>query len=118
MAKRRVKKEVPLTRKQVSRREKERRQRLIMMGVAAFIGCLIVVILAYGFYVERVVKPSEPVAVVNGVPIPTDTYQKRVLYKRIAVDRAIQELQIQRAKPDIAGTNSPLLPQGGLSHRA
>jgi parvulin-like peptidyl-prolyl isomerase len=100
MAKRRVKKEVPLTRKQVSRREKERRQRLIMIGIAASIGCLIVGILAYGFYVEQIVKPSEPVAVVNGVPIPTETYEKRVLHQRMGIDRATQELLIQRAKFD------------------
>lgn len=100
MAKRKVKKEVPLTRKQSSRREKERRQRLILMGIAALIGCLIVGILAYGFYVERVVKAGQPVAVVNGVTIPTETYEKRVLHQRMGIDRATQELLIQRAKFD------------------
>lgn len=100
MAKRKVKKEVPLTRKQVSRREKERRQRLIMIGIAALIGCLIVGILAYGFYVEQIVKPSEPLAVVNGVRIPTETYEKRVLHQRMGIDRATQELLIQRAQFD------------------
>jgi parvulin-like peptidyl-prolyl isomerase len=100
MAKRKVKKEVPLTRKQVSRREKERRQRLIMIGIAVFIGCLIVGILAYGFYMEQIVKPSEPLAVVNGVRIPTETYQKRVLHQRMGIDRATQELLIQRAQFD------------------
>lgn len=100
MAKRKVKTEVPLTRKQVSRREKERRQRLILMGIAALIGCLIVGILAYGFYVEQIVKPSEPLAVVNGVRIPTETYEKRVLHQRMGIDRATQELLIQRAQFD------------------
>ncbi len=100
MAKRKVKTEVPLTRKQVSRREKERRQRLILVGIAAVIGCLIVGILAYGFYVEQIVKPSEPLAVVNGVRIPTETYEKRVLHQRMGIDRATQELLIQRAQFD------------------
>jgi parvulin-like peptidyl-prolyl isomerase len=100
MAKRKVKTEVPLTRKQVSRREKERRQRLIMIGIAAVIGCLIVGILAYGFYMERVVKAGQPVAVVNGVTIPTETYEKRVLHQRMGIDRATQELLIQRAQFD------------------
>jgi len=100
MAKRKVKTEVALTRKQVSRREKERRQRLILMGIAALIGCLIVGILAYGFYVERVVKAGQPVAVVNGVTIPTETYEKRVLHQRMGIDRATQELLIQRAQFD------------------
>lgn len=100
MAKRKVKTEVPLTRKQVSRREKERRQRLIMIGIAAVIGCLIVGILAYGFYMEHIVKAGQPVAVVNGVTIPTETYEKRVLHQRMGIDRATQELLIQRAQFD------------------
>jgi parvulin-like peptidyl-prolyl isomerase len=100
MAKRKVKKEVPLTRKQVSRREKERRQRLIMMGVAAFVGFVIVAILAYGFYMERIVKPASPVAVVNGVAIPTTTYQKRVLLQRMNLDTVMNNLQLQRSGLD------------------
>ncbi len=100
MTQRKVKKEVLPTRKQISRRDKERRQRLILMGIAAVIGCLIVGILAYGFYVEQIVKPSEPLAVVNGVRISTETYEKRVLHQRMGIDRATQELLIQRAQFD------------------
>lgn len=100
MAKRRVKKEVPLTRKQRSRREKERRQRLILIGVAASVGSLIVAILAYGAYVELVAKPASPVAVVNGAPIQTATYQKRVLLERMRIDADVQELQLQRSRLD------------------
>ncbi len=97
MAKRKVKKEVPLTRKQISRREKERRRRLIMIGVAAFVGFVIVAILAYGFYTEQIVKPNSPVAVVNGVTIATDTYQKRVLLGRMNLDAAMGNLQFQKS---------------------
>ncbi len=100
MAKRRVKKEVPLTRKQISRRDKERRQRLILIGVAASIGSLIVAILAYGAYVELVAKPASPVAVVNGAPIQTAAYQKRVLLERMRIDADVQELQLQRSTLD------------------
>lgn len=100
MAKRRVKKEVPLTRKQISRRDKERRQRLILIGVAASVGSLIVAILAYGAYVELVAKPASPVAVVNGAPIQTATYQKRVLLERMRIDADVQELQLQRSTLD------------------
>jgi parvulin-like peptidyl-prolyl isomerase len=100
MAKKRVKKEVPLTRKQISRREKERRQRYIVIGVAAFIAFVIVVILGYGFYTEQVVKPSSPVAVVNGVPISTATYQKRVLLERMNIDVTINDMQFQRSTFD------------------
>jgi parvulin-like peptidyl-prolyl isomerase len=100
MAKKRVKKEVPLTRKQISRREKERRQRYIMIGIASLVGVLIVAILSYGFYMEQIVKPSSPVAVVNGVPIPTTTYQKRVLLERMNIDAAINDMQFQKTMFD------------------
>ncbi|NIN68968.1 MAG: hypothetical protein GTO63_30635 [Anaerolineae bacterium] len=95
MAKRRVKKEIPLTRKQRSRREKERRQRLILIGVAAVVAFVIVAILAYGAYTELVVKPSRPLVVVNDVPISTTTYQKRVRLQRTSIDTAIQQAQVQ-----------------------
>jgi foldase protein PrsA len=100
MAKRKVKQEVPLTRKQVSRREKERRQRLIMLGIAAAIACLILAILGYGAYQELVAKPAAPVAKVNGVPIQKQTYQKRVLLERMQIDANIQNLQSQRTLYD------------------
>ncbi len=100
MAKRRVKTEVPLTRKQISRREKERRQRLILIGVAAFVGFLILAILGYGVYAELVVKPTAPIAVVNGTSISTETYQKRVLLERARIDGLVQRLQLQRSRLD------------------
>lgn len=100
MAKRRVKKEVPLTRKQISRREKERRQRLILIGVAAFVAAVIVIILAYGAYTELLAKPSAPVAVVNDVPLSISTYQKRVRLQRMSIDSAVQSLQVQRSNLD------------------
>lgn len=100
MAKRKVKKDVPLTRKQISRREKERRQRLAMLGVAVAIGCVILAILAYGLYQEVIAKPTAPVAIVNGVPIPTEAYRKRVLLERMSVDARIEAIQAQRSLYD------------------
>jgi parvulin-like peptidyl-prolyl isomerase len=97
MAKRRVKKEVPLTRKQLSRREKERRQRLILIGLAIGVGCLIAAVLGYGAYQELVAKPATPVATVNGVAIQRQAYEKRVLLQRMNIDAAIQDWQSQRA---------------------
>jgi len=100
MAKRKVKKEVPLTRKQISRRDKERRQRLVMRGIAIAVGCVILAILAYGVYQEVVAKPSAPVARVNGVPISTEAYQRRVLLERMSLDARIETIQIQRSLYD------------------
>ena len=100
MAKRKVKKEVPLTRKQISRREKERRQRLILIGIATAIGCLILAILGFGAYQELIAKPSAPVARVNGVPISTQTYEKKLLLERMNIDANIQNMQAQRSLYD------------------
>ena len=97
MAKRKVKKEVPLTRKQISRREKERRQRLSLLGVAIAIGCLILGVLGFGAYQELVAKPSAPVAKVNGVPISTQSYQKRLLLERMNIDANIENMRAQRS---------------------
>ncbi|HJX37476.1 MAG TPA: peptidylprolyl isomerase [Anaerolineae bacterium] len=100
MAKRKVKKDVSLTRKQASRRQKERRQRLIIIAIAAGIGSLILAILGYGAYQELVAKPAEPVATVNGLPLSTHTYQQRVLLERMSVDANIENMQAQRSLYD------------------
>jgi len=100
MAKRKVKQDISLTRKQVSRREKERRQRLILIGVAVAIGCLILAILGFGVYQELVGKPSAPVAKVNGVPLSTNIYQKRVRLERMMLDANIEMMRTQRSLYD------------------
>ena len=100
MAKRKIKKDVPLTRKQVSRRDRERRQRFNLIGVAAAIGGLILVVLGYGAYQELIAKPAAPVAIVNGVPITTQTYQKIVLLERMNIDASMQNLLAQRSQYD------------------
>ncbi len=100
MAKRRVKKEVSLTRKQLSRRDRERRQRLTLIGLAVGVGCLIAAVLGYGVYQELVAKPAAPVATVNGVPIQKQVYQKTVLLDRMNIDAAIKNWQAQRAAYD------------------
>jgi parvulin-like peptidyl-prolyl isomerase len=100
VAKRKVKKESSLTRKQISRREKERRQRLILIAIAAVVGSLIIGILAYGVYQEAIAKPSAPIARVNGVPISTEIYQKRILFDRMQIDASIDDLSTQRSLYD------------------
>lgn len=100
MAKRKVKQDVSPTRKQVSRREKERRQRLNLIGVAVAIGCLILVILGLGVYQELVGKPAAPVAKVNGVPLSTNIYQKRVRLERMMLDANMEMMRTQRSLYD------------------
>jgi parvulin-like peptidyl-prolyl isomerase len=79
-----------LTRKQVSRLERERRtERFLIWGVIA-VGALVVGVLTYGFVVERVLKAREAVAVVGDTPIMTADFQSRVRFARMQVQAELQ----------------------------
>jgi len=67
------------------------------LGVAIAIGCLILGVLGFGAYQELVAKPSAPVAKVNGVPISTQSYQKRLLLERMNIDANIENMRAQRS---------------------
>ncbi len=70
------------TKKQIALGRKEARQnRIILISVIA-LAALIVLILAIGLVQELVLKPNQPVAVVNGVNIPADEYRDLVTYNR------------------------------------
>ena len=70
------------TKKQIALGRKEARQnRIVLMLVGALIA-VIVLILAIGIILELVLKPSSPVATVNGEKIRTDDYQALVTYNR------------------------------------
>jgi foldase protein PrsA len=100
MAKRKVKRELPLTRKQVSRRQREERQRrLILLGAGAVL-LLVLGILGFGYYETKFLKPASPVAVVNGVSLRTDEYQRIVIFQRFTLDQYLQYLETQLSQID------------------
>ncbi|MCJ7668825.1 MAG: SurA N-terminal domain-containing protein, partial [Anaerolineae bacterium] len=100
MAKRKVKREPTLTRKQISRRQREERQRrLILLGAGAVL-LLVLGILGFGYYETRFLKPASPVAVVNGVPLRTDEYQKMVIFQRFTLDQYRRNLEGQLSQLD------------------
>ncbi|MFQ6000050.1 MAG: peptidylprolyl isomerase [Anaerolineae bacterium] len=100
MAKRKVKRELPLTRKQISRRQREERQRrLILLGAGAVL-LLVLGILGFGYYETKFLKPASPVAVVNGVPLRTDEYQKMVIFQRFTLDQYRRNLERQLSQLD------------------
>ncbi|TEU10683.1 MAG: hypothetical protein E3J21_25695 [Anaerolineales bacterium] len=110
MAKR-AKKRVSLTKKQIARSKKARReQRIITLGLTV-VSVVIAVVLGLGLYQEYVAKPASPVAVVNGVPIRTDTYQKMVRYRRFLMLNYIANLQAQKAQLDPADESSQFMAQ-------
>ncbi len=99
MAKKR-KKDDRLTKKQIRLSKKVRRQRRMVLSGAAVVAVVVVALLAFGFYQEYLVKPKEPVATVNGVPIRTDIYQKMVRYYRSNLRNQVALLQEQLAPLD------------------
>lgn len=100
MAKRKVKRELPLTRKQISRRQREERQRrLILLGAGAVL-LLVLSILGFGYYETKFLKPASPVAEVNGVALRTDEYQKMVIFQRFTLDQYRRNLEGQLSQLD------------------
>ena len=83
-------------RKRLSRRDRERwLERIVLIG-AAIVLASIATLLGFGYYQEYVAKPASPVAVVNGVSIRTDFYQRVVRYNRYLLRAYISGLQAQQ----------------------
>ncbi|MCX6031861.1 MAG: peptidylprolyl isomerase [Chloroflexi bacterium] len=79
MAKRRKVEERQVTRKETVRRRKDAEQnRRVAIGLIA-VGALLVILIGAGVIQELVLKPRQPVAVVNNQNISSQDYQKRVL---------------------------------------
>jgi hypothetical protein len=88
-------KEKELTKKQIahSRRQREQQKRAyIALGVVA---ALILIVVAVGLYDLLVAQPSQPVAIVNNVPITVAQYQSRDRYQRYILDTQMEQLQAE-----------------------
>jgi len=106
-----ARKRVGLTRKQIARSRRARReQRMIIIGLTV-VSVVIAAVLGLGLYQEYVAKPTSPVAIVDGVPIRTDTYQKMVRYRRFLIRNYIANLQAQKAQLDPTNEGSQFLSQ-------
>ena len=91
----------PVSKKHLSRREREQRQRRMLFIGGAIVLVVIVSVLAVGFYQEYVARPSTPIAVVNGQVITTREYQFMVKYRRfdLAGQMALVQDQLSRLDP-------------------
>ncbi len=97
-AKKRVSRE--LTRKQRSRLEQEKRiERWLIWGVTV-VASAVVLVLGFGFYIEEIKKPREPVAIVSGTPITTAKFQARVRFMRMQMNYELQYLFLQQLELD------------------
>jgi foldase protein PrsA len=102
MAKKPNKKRVPkeLTRRQVSRLERERRMEKALVWGAIAVGVIVVGVLLYGLVVENIIKARQPVAIVGDVPIRTDEFQARVRFTRMQMQLELSNLEQQRQSVD------------------
>jgi len=100
-----------LSRKQLSRREREERQKRLLYIVAAVTIIAVLAVLGFGFYQEYVVKPSAPIAMVNGKPISTRDYQVMVQYQRFNLASQVAILQNQLSRLDPTAEDTQFLVQ-------
>ena len=100
-AKKRVRASKELTRKQISRLEREKRiEKSLLWGVIA-LAVLIVGVLGYGFFSESIVKAHEPVAIVDGDEITTTEFQARVRFTRQQMQLQLDRLNLQQRSLDM-----------------
>lgn len=90
--------ERPLTRKQLSRAEREALQRRRILIAAAVLIGVVVLVLAGGVVQSQVIAPNQPVARVNGETITTGEYQQRVNFERWSLRNAMASMQAQAAQ--------------------
>ena len=83
MAKQKKRPVKKITRRQVHRHKKDKELQRILTWAAVAVLAIIVAVLGYGLYMEKVVKPGRPIAKVNAVEINTQAYQARVRYQRM-----------------------------------
>jgi parvulin-like peptidyl-prolyl isomerase len=100
-----------LSKRQLSRREREARQRRLISIFAVVTAAAVVLVLAFGFYQEYVVKPSAPVATVNGKVISVRDYQAMIKYNRYVRANSIARLQNQLAQLDATAEDQQFLVQ-------
>jgi foldase protein PrsA len=80
------------TRKQVAFSRKEARQKRIILISVGIVALIVITILAVGLIQEFVVKPSEPVAIVNGTKVHTDDYQDLVASRSYNLLASMQQI--------------------------
>jgi parvulin-like peptidyl-prolyl isomerase len=78
------------------------------MGLA-FVGGLILIVLAIGLIQTYVIEPNNPIAIVDGTEISTAAYRSRVEYERFILDRQLEQILTQQA--NLAGGDNEQLSQ-------
>jgi parvulin-like peptidyl-prolyl isomerase len=80
---------VPLTRKQLSRFQKEQRQERLALVFVIVVVLLIVAVIGAGFFQEVIAKPNATIAKVNGASITAGTWAKAMVMQTRNLDNQI-----------------------------
>jgi parvulin-like peptidyl-prolyl isomerase len=83
----------PLTRKQISRRDKELRARRMLILATVAVAILVVGVLAWGLIDQLALEPQKPVATVNGESITVREYQALYRFRYWTYSNYILQLQ-------------------------
>jgi parvulin-like peptidyl-prolyl isomerase len=95
----------------LTRRQKEIAQLRRLWVALAVVGVLVVGVLGFGAYQEFIAQPSVPVAVVNGVPLRTDAYERRVGYEQWQLQMQAVQIQQRQAQLDPEDESQEFLSQ-------
>jgi len=98
-----------LTKRQLTRKEQEARQKRIVTTFALVTAGAVLLVLAFGFYQEYMAKPAAPVATVNGKQISTRDYQAMVKYRRFANNSTIAQWEDQLSRLDATDEDQQFL---------
>ncbi len=100
-----------MTRRQLSRHQREvRNQRIALIAVALALAVAILVPV-YGYVSETYLKGGEPMAVVQGQPISTEFYARFLGFEELLVQRQAQKLSDALAKATDDATKTSLQQQ-------
>lgn len=77
---------VPMTKRQLSRYQKEKREERLALGFVIAVVLLIVVVIAAGFFQEGFAKPNATVAKVNGASITAGAWAKAMVLQSRNLD--------------------------------
>jgi foldase protein PrsA len=79
----------PMTRRQLSRFQKEKRQERLALAFVIVVVLLIVSVIGFGFYQEGFAKPNTAVAKVNGVSITAESWAKAMVLQSKNLDNQL-----------------------------
>jgi parvulin-like peptidyl-prolyl isomerase len=97
------------TKKQIAMGRKQARQNRIIWLSIGGVGLVILLVLAFGLSQEFLIKPAQPVAIVDGAKVPLNDYQAMLQYQRYSLHNTIDSLNSAIASIDTSQSGADFL---------